>query len=240
MGEFVDLFALSVFRESLGVESDFRNQIVGKILQMEAESNPRRLDSQLASTAETLDDESAWLGDTAGFEFLFQQDSFQPLFEKIGEAIKSYTASLGLNNEALTFYYQRSWATVSREGERIFEHAHVQSHLSFAYYVRKPKDGGGIYFSVHEHPNELAPGLFTLTKSETGIIKSPNERTLNRTYLEPQEDEILIFPSKTLHSTAPNMTTDPRISISADVVITLKDSQGHETLMPRIENWQSF
>jgi hypothetical protein len=36
------------------------------------------------------------------------------------------------------------------------------------------------------------------------------------------------------------MTTDPRISISADIVVALKDSSGHETLMPAIENWQSF
>ena len=141
----------------------------------------------------------------------------------------------------MNFYFQRSWATVSHEGQRIFEHAHLQSHISFAYYLQKAADAGGIYFSVTEHPNELAQGLFTIQKSEDGIL-APGiwDRTVNRKYLEPVEDEIIIFPSKTLHSTAPNMTATPRISISADVVLTLKDSGGHETLMPPVNRWQLF
>jgi hypothetical protein len=106
--------------------------------------------------------------------------------------------------------------------------------------LKKPADGGGIYFSVANHPNELAPELFTTAKESLGILKSSSDRTINRKYVETVEDEILIFPSKTLHSTAPNMTEQPRISISADVVLALKDSRGHETLMPAIENWQAF
>ena len=38
---------------------------------------------------------------------------------------------------------------------------------------------------------------------------------------------------------APSMTTS-RISISADIVVTLKDSGGHETLMPPVERWKKF
>ncbi len=222
---FIDLFALSVYRAQLDIDSDYRNQLCHRVLEMER-PQPEQ--------------ESAWLGDTGGFEFLFREPEFETLFALIGEAIRSYTHELGLNNDLLSFYFQRSWATVSREGQRIFEHAHQQSHLSFAFYLQKPADGGGIYFSVAEHPNEFAAGLFTLSKAELEIIKRPGSRTLNRVYVEPEEGEILIFPSKTLHSTAPNMTIEPRISISADIVIALKDSSGHETLMPAIENWQVF
>ena len=232
MGKFVDLFPLSVFRDALQLDQESRSKLCTAILQMEQHSGrPSETDS---------DSESAWLGDTSGFEFLFRDKAFVPLFALIAAAIKEYSKSLGLNNDALNFYFQRSWATVSREGERIFEHAHVQSHLSFAYYLQKPTDGGGIYFSVAEHPNEFAAGLFTLSKESAGVISEPSARTLNQMYVEPAEGEILIFPSKTLHSTAPNMTTTPRISISADVVITLKDSSGHETLMPPVDRWQAF
>ena len=222
---FIDLFALSVYRRQLEIDPDYRAQLSRRVLEMECPQP---------------ESESAWLGDTAGFEFLFREAEFTSLFSSIGDAVRSYTDALGLNNDRLSFYFQRSWATVSREGQRIFEHAHQQSHLSFAYYLQKPADGGGIYFSVAQHPNEFAAGLFTLSKEELQIIKQPNDRTLNRMYVEPEEGEILIFPSKTLHSTAPNMTAEPRISISADVVVTLKDSSGHETLMPAIENWQQF
>ena len=187
------------------------------------------------------EEETAWLGDTSGHEFLFDVPEFAPLFEKIAAAVRAYADGMGIQSERLNFYFQRSWATVSREGQRIFEHAHLQSHISFAYYLQKPIDGGGIYFSVAEHPNELAEGLFTLQKSDVGILSpTGNSRAMNRSYLEPDEDEIVIFPSKTLHSTAPNMTTTPRISISADVVLTLKDSGGHESLMPPVDRWNQF
>jgi uncharacterized protein (TIGR02466 family) len=224
---FIELFSLSVFRKQLTLTEEYRDELCRTILEME-------------SHRRSVDSETAWLGDAAGFEFLFGEPKFEELFAQIGDAIKGYTQELGLNNDRLAFYYQRSWATVSREGQRIFEHAHLQSHLSFAFYLKKPADGGGIYFSVAQHPNEFAEGLFTLSKEELGIIAKPGPRTLNRVYVEPREGEILIFPSKTLHSTSPNMTTEPRISISADVVVTLEESRGHETLMPPVEKWQSF
>lgn len=228
MSKFIDLFCLSVYREKLGIDPALRESLADMIL-----ANERK--SPVAS-----EEESAWLGDTAGHEFLFHETAFEPLFDAIGTAIRGYLTELGLDEEKLQLYFQRSWATVSREGQRIFEHAHVQSHLSFAYYLRKPDDGGGIYFSVANHPNELAPELFTTAKESLGILKTPGDRTMNRKYVETAEDEILIFPSKTLHSTAPNMTDKPRISISADVVLALKDSRGHETLMPAIEHWRPF
>ena len=228
MGKFIDLFCVSGYRETLGVDPALRKSLAGIILENEAR------------TPSAADQESAWLGDTAGHEFLFHETAFEPLFDVIGASVRRYLNELGVDAQRLQLYFQRSWATVSREGQRIFEHAHVQSHLSFAYYLQKPADGGGIYFSVANHPNELAPELFTAAKESLGILKDSSDRTINRKYVETVEDEILIFPSKTLHSTAPNMTDQPRISISADVVLTLKDSRGHETLMPAIEHWRAF
>ena len=224
-GSFIDLFALSVFRRRLSIDSAYRQQLCDRVLETERHRP---------------DDEAAWLGDTAGHEFLFRDPDFKSLFETIAAGIREYTAALGLNNDLLSFYFQRSWATVSREGQRIFEHSHQQSHLSFAYYLQKPVDGGGIWFSVAEHPNEFAPALFTRSKEQLEIIKRPDDRTLNQIYVEPEEGELLVFPSKTLHSTAPNMVSTPRISISADIVVTLTESRGHETLMPAVENWQRF
>lgn len=224
-GSFVDLFALSVYRCQLEFDETDRRRLCDRVLEMERHQPG---------------DEAAWLGDTAGHEFLFRDPDFAPLFQRIAAEIRKYVEALGLNSDALAFYFQRSWATVSREGQRIFEHSHQQSHLSFAYYLQKPVDGGGIWFSVAEHPNEFAPALFTQSKEALQIIKRHDDRTLNQRYLEPEQGELLVFPSKTLHSTAPNMVSEPRISISADVVVTLKESLGHETLMPAIENWQRF
>ncbi len=228
MSKFIDLFPLSVYRETLGVDPALRKSLAKIILDKESRSPV------------ATEQESAWLGDTAGHEFLFSEPEFAPLFELIARSVRAYLGDLGLDDQQLQLYFQRAWATVSRQGQRIFEHAHVQSHISFAYYLQKPDDGGGIYFSVASHPNELAPELFTTTKESLGILKLPGDRTMNRKYIETAENEILIFPSKTLHSTAPNMTDQPRVSLSADIVVALKDSRGHETLMPSIDHWRPF
>ena len=68
----------------------------------------------------------------------------------------------------------------------------------------------------------------------------PNKRNTPNIDLHVSEDDIIIFPSKIKHSTIPNKTENPRISISGDIVIMLKNSFGHERLMPHYQNWQIF
>ena len=53
------------------------------------------------------------------------------------------------------------------------------------------------------------------------------------------EDYVVIFPSKTYHATEPNDTDGPRVSISVDVVVALKDSAGVEFVMPPVRHWRS-
>ena len=54
--------------------------------------------------------------------------------------IKKYTKLLGINNDQIDFFYQRAWATISRNGEYIASHKHSQSHITFAYYLKKSKN----------------------------------------------------------------------------------------------------
>ena len=54
------------------------------------------------------------------------------------------------------------------------------------------------------------------------------------------QDSIIVFPSKTPHATVPNKSGLPRISISGDISIMLKDSKGFEHLMPNFSNWKKF
>ena len=56
-----------------------------------------------------------------------------------------------------------------------------------------------------------------------------------------EEGGIIIFPSKTEHSTLIGTNEKPRISISADVVLTLKEDIEHtETGMTDITKWKKF
>ena len=162
------------------------------------------------------------------------------LAKLIGEKIKAYTDMLSIDNKKIDFFYQRSWATITRQEERIHVHSHDQSNISFAYYPLKPIDSGNISFLVEPPQNEIATGLLHQEKLTTGLLKSFNKRNAPTVDILVNEDDIVVFPSKTKHATIPNTTNNPRISISGDIMIMLKDSFGHERLMPHYNLWQIF
>ena len=146
---------------------------------------------------------------------------------------------LNLDNNKLSFFYQRSWATITKNKERIQPHSHDQSNISFAYYPLKPKKSGDIRF-IAEPQNEIAKGLFHKEKLDLGLLKNIDQRNTPNVDLYVEEDDIIIFPSKTKHATTPNITENSRISISGDITIILKGSFGHERLMPHFDKWQQF
>ena len=69
-----------------------------------------------------------------------------------------------------------------------------------------------------------------MSKSGADVYSLPPNRTSHE----------IIFPSKTPHATVPNKSGSPRISISGDISIMLKDSKGFEHLMPSFSNWTKF
>ncbi len=64
--------------------------------------------------------------------------------------------------------------------------------------------------------------------------------TAPKIVVKVEENDIILFPSKTLHSTEPNKTNNERISISGDITFLSKDSSFLEHLTPRFENWNKL
>ena len=62
----------------------------------------------------------------------------------------------------------------------------------------------------------------------------------SKVVFDTKEDEVLVFPSKTIHGTEQGKSNSERISISADIVFLAKDSSTLEHLVPPIENWKKF
>ena len=145
-GNILRVFPLFIYKIKIGLTESERNILIKEIYEQETKSkNP----SYSTKT-------SAWTGDTQGFEFLYSNKKFEKLFNLISLNIKKYTECLGINNEKIDFYYQRAWATISRNGEKIAPHKHEQSHISFAYYLKKNKNDGSLNFH-----NEVAPVSYT-------------------------------------------------------------------------------
>ena len=223
-----DLFPLSVLKDKILLSPKEKQEIVNNVLESEKETQDI-----------TKRKSDAWLGDTRGLEYLLKQPKMKKLARLIAEKVKAYTEMLSIDNDKLCFFYQRSWATITRVKERIQPHSHDQSNISFAYYPLKPKNSGDIRFIVQPQ-NEIAIGLFHQEKLKLGLLKEVNKRNTPNIDLHIEEGDIVIFPSKIKHSTVPNTTSNPRISISGDVIIMLKDSFGHERLMPHFNSWQQF
>ncbi len=226
-----NLFPLSIYRSKIDLENSEKDKLKNLILNMEKKSQNKDYKSINKS----------WTGDTQGYESLHYDNNFTKLFEIIGIHIKSYLESLNIDLKKIDIFFQRSWPTISRGAENISPHIHAQSHISFAYYLRKSKDDAKIIFLDQNKNNEIIPGLFS-SKSviKEKILKKRDEINTSAITFDVNENDIVIFPSKTLHSTQANVKNNERISLSADVTILAKNSKNLEHLTPAFENWKKI
>jgi len=223
-----NLFPLAIGQDTINLDETERILLVNEIKKMRA----RELEIKKSSYA--------WTGDTKGHEFLFQNDLFKNLAKKISHTVIKYLKTLEINTDLLDIYYQRSWATFTEESQKINFHTHSQSNISFAYYLLKPANSGGIIFKSNQQQNEIAKNIFTESKIEKSLINKANVYNSDKSFFDPIQDSIVIFPSKTPHATTPNKSKSIRISISGDITIMLKNSLGFEHIMPNFNYWTKF
>ena len=231
MSQLINLFPLSIYKNLVGLDLQERKKLIALILIMEKESikNLSKKESH------------SWLGDVNGYENLQLDNRFTELFDLIIFNIKKYMEMLNINSDQFDIYIQRSWPTISRGNENIPPHKHHQSHLSFAYYLKKDKDDSKISFHDNALQNEFIPQLFSSRSvAKKNIIKKRDLLSSPIIQIPADEDEIIIFPSKSRHSTQAGIMNNERISISADISFLAKNSVDLEHLTPPLENWKKF
>ncbi len=224
----IDLFPLSIFSFPLGFpdtgNTNIRKEWIERILEMRRDSSPPR--SEI----------SAWTGDVKGYGSLHEEPLFMPLFAAIARGLTAYLAEMSVDPSVCDLYVTRSWGVVAQKNERVNRHAHLQSHLSVAYYLQTSGDGGRLAFFMPEAPNEFLPGLFETRMGS--LFKGPrNAANSSTTLVDVADGDLIVFPSKTVHATEPHASETSRISISADIVVTLKDAGNHEFGLPSLSHW---
>jgi len=226
-----NLFPLTIIKSKIDLTDDEKNKTVKLIKDMK--NNSKNLNYKNKA--------SSWTGDTQGFDELHNDTNFKKLFDEIKKKITEYLDILSIDHNQFDIYIQRSWATISQGKESINKHKHMQSHLSFAYYLKKSKeDSKIIFFDEYKH-NEFIPSLFespSIKKKE--IIKKVDIYNADNAAFEVEEGDIVIFPSKTLHGTQPNIENNERISIAADVSLLAKDAKSLEHLLPPVKAWRKI
>ena len=230
MSQIYNFFPLSIYRAKIKLSEKNKKEMIEEIIKMKKDSDKGLKPNQ-----------NAWTGDTHGHEHLYKNEKFKLFYEEVEKHVVKYMDHFDLDVSKLEFYFQRSWATVSNSKEHISPHDHSQSNLSFAYYLKKqPGDSQLVLIDTSKH-NEFIPQLFTSPSvNRSKIFKKRTITNTPRINIETKENDIIIFPSKTLHGTEKNINNNERISISADISVLAKESKNLEHLTPPFSEWKKF
>ena len=227
----LNLFPSSIIQDKILINQEVKQGMIKEIENMVSNSKNK-------ADKGTQD---SWTGDTQGFEYIFKNEKFSFLLQEIKKIIIKYIKHLGINEDKIEIYMTRSWATVSNGKEKILPHKHKQSHISFAYYLKKNLEDSNIMFHNEHFQNEIIPGLFTNRSMKAGgVLKEINLYNARSLDIKVEEDDIVVFPSKALHGTQSNKSNMGRISISGDIVCVAKDSKLLENMMPPVNNWDKM
>ena len=224
----INLFPLTIIKDKIKIDDDEKNLMLEEIRNMKKKS--KNIGYQTTT--------NAWTGDTQGFEFIHKIKNFEKLFFEIKKRVLEYLKCIEIDYKLIDIYIQRSWATISESNEKIKKHRHFQSHISFAYYLKKSKNDANLIIFDEGYKNEVMPGIFrSETALQKGIVKKMNQFNVTQAIINVEENDIIIFPSKTIHSTQTSQSNDERISISADIIFVAKDSKLLEMGLPPLNEW---
>ncbi len=224
MPDIVNAFPLSIYRSPMALDPQARAGMIDAIFEMGGRESQK---------AEGI----TWTGDVNGHGFLHRDPRFRAAFESFSEHLAAYLESLKVDGGQLRLYYTRAWATISRSREQIRPHRHLQSHISLVYYLLKPERSGGITFIDWDAPNQFAPQLFRPENQRHRLFTDLNIGNAQSLTVGPREGDVLIFPASTHHATEPNLSPEPRLSISVDVLATARNPDALNFLLPDPERW---
>ena len=226
-----NFFPLSIFQDQIQMSINEKNNLINEIRKMK----------DLSKNSDYKLKNASWTGDTQGFEYLHKNKLFNKLFDEIKKKIILYLDFLKVDPEQIDVFMSRSWATISDNKEAIAKHQHLQSHVSFAYYLKKNSQDANFILHDEIKRNEFIPALFTSkTLQKEKVVKQPTYASAPRVSLEVKEDDIVIFPSKTPHGTDQTLNNNERISISGDVIFLAKNTNLLEHLTPSFDNWKKL
>ena len=157
---------------------------------------------------------------------------YNDLFKHLCKHINSFLSVKGYNLDKFDAHFTKAWATYTTQNQHIASHKHTASHFSCVYYVHN-EDMGNLRFE-----EELAAqtGLFIPPTDQ--YIKEWNQFNFASYTFPVKTGDFVIFPSILLHQTETNLKADPRISISGDIILTMKKGVSTEHCLPHPDMWR--
>tara|TARA_R100000005_G_C4970715_1_gene183825 strand:+ start:697 stop:1371 length:675 start_codon:yes stop_codon:yes gene_type:complete len=159
---------------------------------------------------------------------------FHELFKEIENGIKGALLMQNYQMDLLEAYITKSWATFSTKDQFISYHRHMSSHYSFVYYPQADDQGNLFFLDDEAHKVGL-----NVPKREPYFNKWDNNNFAKAEY-PAATGNLVIFPSMIFHETGKNTKDKPRISISGDVMLTMKEGIKSEHNIPSPSTWKKL
>jgi uncharacterized protein (TIGR02466 family) len=224
-------FPLAIYYEDLPEAAAHRQSLLETVLQLEQGGDDRRAYPEMA-----------WTGDLHGVQQIHQDPRFAWIVEQLQQQAEIYLLNIGVDLSQIELYVQRGWPIVARPQQQVGPHCHNSAHLSAVYYIAIPEteglDPGSLVFFDDARVNEVCPGLGS---ENTAIVDEDNYFNQLQIAYEPVEGRMLLFPAKQRHAVTTNETTELRVSLSFDIVLTAAPgapSGSYEFLTPPPQQWR--
>ncbi len=141
------------------------------------------------------------------------------LRECINITVQGYFRHLGMNYSI--HWALHGWANVNRFADYHDYHNHPRAYLSGTYYVRVPTDVEKL-----DTRRDVRPGCITLydPRGAVNMTAIKGDPYIEPEYtIDPRPGMILMWPAFINHFVHPNLSKQPRLSISFNVVLKWSD-----------------
>lgn len=159
---------------------------------------------------------------------------FTSLFKEIEQGIKGAILLQNYNTDLFEAYITKSWATYSIKDQFISYHRHMSSHYSFVYYVQAEDQGNLFFLDDESHKVGL-----NVPRRDPYFSKWDNNNFSKAEY-PAASGNLVVFPSAIFHETGKNKKDTPRISISGDIMLTMKAGVKSEHNIPSPSTWKKL
>jgi len=219
------LFSKTIYKSTIDNYDSINQKLVADI-----ESYVKEKPGSVAATTDVMGNtNNANLEDAV--DNLHRRSKYKDLFVELSKHVSDFFIAKGYDLEKFDAHFTKAWATYTTKGQYIASHKHTASHFSCVYYVRND-NMGNIKFE-----QELAAQTGMYIPPTEQYISNWNEFNFASYNIPVQSGDFVIFPSELLHYTETNERDIPRISISADILLTMKNGVSTEHCLPHPKSW---
>ena len=222
MGNITKWFGRAIYITALDNYKEINEEIIPLI---NSEVTPTN--SQYARTTDIKPNELQSIDDG-----IHHDKRFNNLFDAIIPKIKEALTVQHINLDVLDMYITKAWTTYTIKKQYIHSHRHMSSHYSFVYYPYAEEQGDLVF----QDDEASKVGLNIPIRKE--YFTEFTDINYSSAIYPAKTGNLIIFPSMLFHETQLNTTDKPRISISGDILLTMKQGIKSEHNIPSPSTWR--